>query len=145
MEAFLFEHCFLTDISLQEIRDSQFRLARHSDAQRIVDVSGDFYGDVESEIKSERLYVLTSRVNLLGIGYLGTQFCSPRSANLGIYTNASFRRRNVGSYITEKLVEECYDSDLAPIAACYHENVESKRTLEKAGFVTHDRTLLVSF
>ena len=145
LEAFLFEHCFLTDISLQEIRDSQFRLARHSDAQRIVDVSGDFYGDVESEIKSERLYVLTSRVNLLGIGYLGTQFCSPRSANLGIYTNASFRRRNVGSYITEKLVEECYDSDLAPIAACYHENVESKRTLEKAGFVTHDRTLLVSF
>jgi len=145
LEALLFEHRFPTDISLQEIGDSQFRLARHSDAQRIVDVSGDFYGDVESEIKRERLFLLTSREDLLGIGYLGTQFCSPRSANLGMYTNASFRRRNVGSHILQNLVEECHDGGLSPIAACYHGNVESKRTLEKAGFVTCDRTLLVSF
>ncbi len=145
LESLLFEHRFPSDISLQEIGDSQFRLARHSDAQRIVDVSGDFYRDVESEIKSQRLYVLTSRENLLGIGYMGTQFCSPRSANLGMYTNASFRRRNVGSYILQKLVEQCHDSGLSPIAACYHENDESKRTLEKAGFAAYDRTVLVSF
>ncbi len=145
LEALLFEHRFLSDISLQEIGDSQFRLACHSDVQRVVDVSGDFYGDVESEIKSERLYLLTSRENLPGIGYLGTQFCSPRSANLGMFTNTSFRRQNVGSYILQKLVEECHGNGLSAIAACYHENVESKRTLEKAGFVTYDRTLLVSF
>lgn len=145
LESLLFEHRFPSDISLKEFGDSQFRLARHSDAERIIDVSGNFYGDVESEIKSERLYVLSSLENLLGIGYMSTQYCSHHSANLGMYTNASFRRRNVGSYILQKLVEECHDSGLLPIAACYHENNGSKRTLEKAGFTAYDRTVLVSF
>ena len=145
LESFLFEHHFPVDISLKDIDHSQFRLARHSDSPRIIDVSKDFYGDVESEIKNKRLYVLTSRENLLGIGYINTQFCSPRSANLGMYTNTSFRRQNVGSYLLQKLVEECHDCGLLPIAACYHENIGSKRTLEKAGFVAYDRMVLAYF
>jgi GNAT superfamily N-acetyltransferase len=145
LESFLFEHRFATDISLQGIPSSQFRLVDHSDAAKIREVSGDFYGDVESEIKSKHLYVLTAGEDLLGIGYLSTRFCNIDSANLGMYTNPSFRRRSVGSYLLQKLVEECRANGLVPIAACYHENPESKRTLEKAGFVSYDRTLLVSF
>jgi GNAT superfamily N-acetyltransferase len=145
LESYLFEHRFPTDIKLKDIGSSRFRLAVDSDLEQIREASGDFYGDVESAIKKSILYVLTGKTGLLGVGYLSTEFCSPGAANLGMFTSMRFRGRGIGSYVLQRLVGECRSRGLLPIAACYHENLESKRALEKAGFVSYDRTLLVSF
>jgi GNAT superfamily N-acetyltransferase len=145
LEAYLFEHCFSTNIELKNISNPLFRLAGKEDLTNIIEVSGDFFRDVESDVNSNNLYLLTESKNILGIGYLNAQYCSGNSANAGMFTNPTFRRRYVGSYILQKLVEECRTNDLLPIAACFHENLASKRTLEKAGFVSYDRTFLVSF
>lgn len=145
LESFLFDHRTDTEIALDGVRDARLRLADRSDAVQVVEVSGDFFGDVESEIDHRSLYVLHGADALLGVGYRSSRFCSGRSANLGMFTNPSFRRRNVGACLLQELVKRCREDGLTPIAACYHENPASKRTLEKAGFVSLDRTFLVSF
>jgi GNAT superfamily N-acetyltransferase len=145
LESYLFEHRFSTDIELKNISDPRFRLAEQEDLTSIIDVSGDFFYDVESDVNSDNLYLLTESKTILGIGYLNAKYCSGNSANVGMFTNPTFRRRNVGSYILQKLVAECRAKRLLPIAACFHENLASKRTLEKAGFISYDRTFLVYF
>ena len=145
LESFLFDHCTDTEIPLDGVSDPRLRRAAPADAAQIVAVSGDFYGDVESEIDQRRLYVLHGADALLGVGYRNSRFCSGQSANLGIYTNPSFRRRNVGTFLVQELAKRCRKDGVVPIAACYHENLASKRTLEKAGFVSLDRTFLLRF
>ncbi len=145
LESYLFVHAFDTDIPLVDFTDPDFRKAQAADAAAVRETSGDFFGDVDSEITGGKLFVLKAANDLLGIGYLSGQYCNEGSTNLGMFTNPKFRRRNIGSYILQKLVGISRENRLAPIAACYHSNIESKRTLEKAGFVSRDRMFIVSF
>jgi len=145
LESYLFELNKKNKVSLEGFDNPEFRIANTQDIERITESSGDFFKNVENEVKRRKLYLLLCSEDLLGIGYLSTDFCSDKAANVGMFTNPRFRRRNVGSYILMKLVEQCEKRRLTPIAACYHENVGSKRALEKAGFVSINRTIIVTF
>lgn len=46
-----------------------------------------------------------------------------------------FRRRGLGSYLVQELKRICYERGSVPGARCNPENVASRRTLQKAGFV----------
>src|SRR2546430_12002487 len=46
-----------------------------------------------------------------------------------------FRRRGLGSYLVQELKRVCYEQGSVPAARCNPANVESRRTLQKAGFV----------
>jgi GNAT superfamily N-acetyltransferase len=47
----------------------------------------------------------------------------------------SFRRRGYGTYVVQELKRLCYEAGNIPCARCNTENVASRRTLQKAGFV----------
>lgn len=145
LESYLFELGKKKKASLEGFDNPEFRVANTQDIEGVVEISGDFFGNVENEVERRRLYLLLCNEDLLGIGYLSTHFCSDKAANLGVFTNPEFRGRNIGSYILMKLVEQCEKRGLAPIAACYHENLDSKGALEKAGFVSIDRTIIATF
>ncbi|MBC8228398.1 GNAT family N-acetyltransferase [bacterium] len=150
LEAYLFQDNKKVKMELKDFENTCFGPATESDMENINDVFGDFFGNLEEVKKrysepNNELFVLYSDKVLLGAGCVESKYCSLGSANIGIFVNEDFRRRQIGSYIVTKLKEYCYSNDLVPIAACYHANNASKKTLEKAGFVTKDRTIIVEF
>ena len=46
-----------------------------------------------------------------------------------------FRRRGIGTYIVQELKRICYELGSIPCARCNPDNIASRRTLQKAGFV----------
>lgn len=46
-----------------------------------------------------------------------------------------FRRRGLGSFLVQELKRVCYEGGHVPAARCGAENIASRRTLERAGFV----------
>ncbi|MBZ9623835.1 GNAT family N-acetyltransferase [Clostridium sp. FP2] len=55
------------------------------------------------------------------------------------------RKKGVGTYIISKLKEHCISNDLVPICGCAYNNYASKKTLEKAGFITIHRIVRFEF
>ena len=47
----------------------------------------------------------------------------------------SYRRRGLGSFLVQELKRVCYEGGSVPAARCGTENIASRRTLQKAGFV----------
>ena len=46
-----------------------------------------------------------------------------------------FRRRGLGAYLVQELKRVCYEGGSVPCARCNPDNVASRRTLQRAGFV----------
>ena len=46
-----------------------------------------------------------------------------------------FRRRGLGSYLVQELKRECYQLGAVPCARCNPDNIASRRTLLRSGFV----------
>jgi hypothetical protein len=150
LEAYLFQDNEKAIIELKGFEDICFGPATELDMEKINDVCGDFFGNLEEVKKrysepNNELFVLYSDKVLLGAGCVESKYCSSESANIGMFVNEDFRRKQIGSYITTKLKEYCYSKNLIPIAACYHANNASRKTLAKAGFTTKDRTIIVDF
>src|SRR5262249_56984782 len=47
----------------------------------------------------------------------------------------SFRRRGVGTYLVQELKRICYKGGSVPAARCNPQNIASRQTLQRAGFV----------
>ena len=47
----------------------------------------------------------------------------------------AYRRRGIGSYLVQELKRICYEGGSIPCARCNPDNIASRRTLQKAGFV----------
>jgi GNAT superfamily N-acetyltransferase len=50
-------------------------------------------------------------------------------------TTEPFRRRGLGSFLVQELKRVCYEGGHVPAARCNPDNVASRRTLQRAGFV----------
>ncbi len=53
-----------------------------------------------------------------------------------------FRRRGLGAYIVQELKRVCYELGSVPAARCNPQNVASRKTLQKAGFVPYANILI---
>lgn len=54
---------------------------------------------------------------------------------------ASFRRRGLGAYLVQELKRVAYELGTIPCARCSADNVPSRKTLQKAGFVPYAHIL----
>jgi GNAT superfamily N-acetyltransferase len=55
-----------------------------------------------------------------------------------------YRRRGLGSYLVQELKRICYENGNVPAARCNTNNIASRRTLQKAGFVPCGHILIGS-
>ena len=53
-----------------------------------------------------------------------------------------FRRRGLGAWLVQELKAECYRLGAVPAARCHPENVASRQSLQKAGFVPSGHILV---
>ncbi|MGA1822022.1 MAG: GNAT family N-acetyltransferase [Thermoplasmatota archaeon] len=63
--------------------------------------------------------------------------------DIGMYVNPDHRRKGYGSYIIGRMAEICEENGCRPTAGCAFENIGSKKTLERAGFVS--KHLIIEF
>jgi GNAT superfamily N-acetyltransferase len=142
LESFLFEECRPPDGEPAFPDEHSFRPASAEDVARIRGVCGEFFPEPERDAEAGCLHLLEKGTRLLGVGYVSDRFCSPGSANVGMFVAGAYRRRGVATEVLVRLRRLCADRGLAPIAACHHENGASRGALAKAGFVSADRTFL---
>jgi GNAT superfamily N-acetyltransferase len=55
---------------------------------------------------------------------------------VGMLVHPEHRKRGVGTYIIQYLKEYCMQNLWRPICGCAKQNVSSRKTLERAGFVS---------
>lgn len=145
-QAYLFVDQAMIECPVTGIDDLHFRPAIRDDLPMIMAVSDDFFAPTAANIEQGKLYLLTGADEILSIGLIETDDCYPKTtAAIGMFTHPRFRRRGIGAHMIMRLKETCYAAGYTPIAGCWYQNSASKNTLERAGMVTKDRILSITF
>lgn len=100
---------------------------------------------VEQLVDENQLFVLYQGDELLGTGECRISKSQPPYADVGMIVSEKHRRKGAGSYIIVRLKEYCYRNNTVPICSTTVENIASKKALEKAGFVSYHRILMIRF
>ncbi len=126
-----------------------FRMAELADIPVIRAACGDFHDflhyTLEGSVAAGEIFVLYSGAELLGTGVISGKNSSPPWVDIGMCVSESHRMQGVGTHIVLKLREHCRERGWISGASCQSTNTASKKTLEKAGMVSRDRVLEVTF
>ena len=161
VRSYLFQDHKRVEPLLDSFPNAHFRLASPADADKLAVFYGrnDEFEDTEaiSEgfgsrlnyartlIEQEQVFILVNEHELLGVGECRISASQPPYADLGMITSKKQRRQGIGSYILARLKEHCYERGAEPICSCAAENLPSRKTIEKAGFITQHRLLDIQF
>jgi GNAT superfamily N-acetyltransferase len=142
---YLFRDFNDVDCSLSIYDNLHFEVAEQEDMEKITEISEDFFHELENNIYRQEVFTLYSNENLLGAGICQKVFGSSRYYDIGMVVSRDHRNKGVGTYIISKLKEHCISKDLVPVCGCWYYNYASKKTLEKAGFITNHRIVRFEF
>lgn len=143
--AYLFrEYADMKD-SLSTIGNISYRLAVKEDYNSISAISGDFFHDLEKEILKEEVFAFYSNNELLGAGTCKRILDHMNNYDIGMVVAKEHRNKGIGTFIIVKLKEYCYNNNLNPVCGCWYFNHASKKTLERAGFITKHRIIRYEF
>jgi GNAT superfamily N-acetyltransferase len=86
------------------------------------------------ELDSEASWVVEAAGKVAGAGDILFHYNRPYG---DIYMKVAepFRRRGLGSFLVQELKRICYEGGNIPAARCNPQNIASRKTLQKAGFV----------
>ncbi|MBI1925186.1 GNAT family N-acetyltransferase [Candidatus Poribacteria bacterium] len=118
-ETILFHDALTTNLSLPDV---VFRKATKSDPA------------------DDNDWVLEVAGNIAATGGFATHY-NPPYGDIYMGVKEPYRRRGYGSYIVQELKKVCYEAGRRPAARCNAQNVASRKTLEKAGFLPCARIL----
>jgi predicted acetyltransferase len=157
VNTYLFQDHHSVSPGLPAHPDAHFRPATLDDAACLAQFYGDNneYEDTEaietgfgdrqqyalSLIEKEQVFLLTDHNEILGIGEYRPSQSQPPFADIGMITNHRFRRQGIGVYMLAQLKTHCYRQQTDPICSCAFDNIASRKTIEKAGFITQHRIL----
>lgn len=96
---------------------------------------------VEALLAEGQSFALHDGDRIIGIGEWRISQAQPPYADVGMITDHDHRRRGVGAFILAQFKRLCDERDLRPICSCEAGNVGSRKTIEKAGFVSSHRLL----
>jgi GNAT superfamily N-acetyltransferase len=95
-------------------------------------------GDVEQlktmELDDTAGWVVTWNGGIAGAGGVLYHYNRPYG-DIYMKVGEPFRRRGLGAYLVQELKRACREGGSVPAARCNVDNVASRRTLQKAGFV----------
>jgi len=119
----------------------RLRPATIADLETIVPFREGVFDDEEQcreWILRDRVTVLESDGDFIGIGLLTRVWATRREHDVGVMVHPDHRRHGHAAYILRALKRRCLDEGMRPTAGCAPSNVASSRALGRAGFVgTH--------
>ncbi|MGV8984099.1 GNAT family N-acetyltransferase [Clostridium sp.] len=122
-----------------------FEIAHQDDIKNIIEISEDFFLELENNINREEVFTLYSNDSLLAPGICQKIVGGLNYYDIGMIVSKEHRNKGVGTYIISKLKDHCISKNLLPVCGCWYYNYASKKTLEKAGFITKHRIVRFEF
>ncbi|MBY0149354.1 GNAT family N-acetyltransferase [Neobacillus niacini] len=122
-------------------KEGSFSKAVDRDVDKIIEISHDFFDQLEERIRDGQIFVFSNDKSLLGVGIIEKSILQDGIASVGMFTNESVRKLGIGRTIIHHLKQWCYTNNLKPICGCWYYNDNSKLTLESAGMVSKTRLL----
>jgi len=96
---------------------------------------------VEALLAEGQSFALHDGGEIIGIGEWRISQEQQPYADVGMITDRNHRRHGVGTFILAQFKQLCDKRDLRPICSCEAGNIGSRKTIEKAGFITTNRIL----
>ncbi|MGH2507805.1 MAG: GNAT family N-acetyltransferase [Ktedonobacteraceae bacterium] len=100
---------------------------------------------LHERLQREELFVLHKEQTLVATGECIPSQKQPPYADLGMVVARSYRRRGLGSFLLTQLKKHCYEAGWKPICSCEAANRASKQAIEKAGFISEQRMVKITF
>ncbi|HPG41745.1 MAG TPA: GNAT family N-acetyltransferase [bacterium] len=96
-------------------------------------------------IKTQRILVFTLHDAILGFGIFSRVIPGRPEFDIGMLVDKPFRNQGYGSYIIHYLADYCRKNGWRGICGCAIDNIASRKSLEKAGFIACYRLLEITF
>jgi len=116
------------------------RLGSARDIDAVLSIHDGFFDgldEVEGYIRDGGLFLYETKDGpLLGCGIVKRIVPSRAFFDVGMVVAPAHRGRRLGAHIVAHLTTYCLDAGYRPVCGCDANNVASRRTLERAGFVT---------
>jgi GNAT superfamily N-acetyltransferase len=100
---------------------------------------------LNAHLNREELFVLYDQQTLVAAGECIPSQNQPPYADLGMVVARLYRGRGVGSFLLTQLKSHCYEAGWKPICSCEASNRASKKAIEKAGFISEQRIVKITF
>lgn len=127
-----------------EMKDISIRLADNDDYPLLLQQEGDLY-ETPEELKrfivGKNILIFERNSKLLGCGYLIKVHPNYNFYDIGMWVHPQYRQKGIATYIISYLKDVCINKQWAPICGCAVENIASKKTLEKCGFISNYQLL----
>lgn len=126
-------------ISVDYENQFKVRLAKHSDIQFLLAYDSGLYESPEElryTVSNNMLYMFEKENYLVGCGYLIKVLSDKNFYDIGVWTNPDFRKQGYGSMIISYLKRHCFSHNYTPVCGCDVNNIASRKTLEKNGFIS---------
>jgi GNAT superfamily N-acetyltransferase len=143
--AYVFRDVIDVKYSLRSVKNISFRFASKEDFDCLSEIGGDFFYNLKEHIRKKEVFIFYSDNELLGAGTCKKIYHSLNYYDIGMVVAEKHRNKGIGTFIIIKLKEYCYDNNLIPVCGCWYPNYASKKTLEKAGFITKHRVIRFEF
>jgi N-acetylglutamate synthase-like GNAT family acetyltransferase len=122
----------------------EVRQAGEGDIAMIRKINDSFFEsdeELEMVFQEELLFCFFIEKILIGCGTIMKIFPGSHAHDIGMLVNPALRKKGYGTNIISYLVNYCHEKGWRPICGCDIYNLASRRSLEKAGFVSYDRLL----
>lgn len=124
------------------------RKAKEIDIPLLLTHDSDLYESPEelNYTVSNRMILMYEKEGvLLGCGYLIRVLPEKEIFDVGMWVNPAFRHQGFATMIISHLKETCFKAGYTPIAGCAADNVASRKTLERCGFMTKHCAIVFEF
>ncbi len=122
-----------------EIKFARRRLANLDDIDLLDGFKADLFDsreELEAVIKNSSLFVYEQAGKVLGCGLFQRIVKSRPHFDIGMLVHPDSRRKGIGTAIIRDVAAYCHKNRFVPVCGCAAENIASRKTLEKAGFIS---------
>lgn len=124
------------------------RLASMKDEQQIIKINEEVFDhddEVAEYIEKGQLLIFEHDKEVAGFGIFARVIEGRNDFDIGMLVDVKYRRRGLGEYIIRYLADYCEQQGWHPVCGCAIDNIGSRRSIEKAGFIAGYRLLEIIF